>query len=86
MNKETTFEAALTESIRETIRDLVAQGTCGMSLNNLYQVTPSPKDGGALLGTNAAFYYRQTFEKIVKENKDIAAFVIEDTDATIQFD
>jgi hypothetical protein len=60
----TSFEKQLKANIATTVRNLRADGTVGMSVENLRQVTPTPSPSleGAPRGTNAQYFYAQLFD------------------------
>lgn len=72
----TPFEQDLETLILRTITTLRKDGTVRMSIDNLRQVTPTPKTlAGAPTGTNASFVYSQMFKRICEENSKIRHFV-----------
>lgn len=66
----TIFEQEIETNVKATIRKIKRQGTVGMSLANLRQITPTPKaTDGAPQGTNAAYVYAQLFDKVASRIK-----------------
>lgn len=63
----TSFEERIVVNVREAIRLAKRQGVVGMSVANLMQTTrpPSASLDGAPLGTNAPYYYREMFRRVV---------------------
>jgi hypothetical protein len=57
----TAFTTALAANIRAKVTELKADGTVGMSPDNLMMVVRIP--AGAPLGTNARYYYKQAFRE-----------------------
>ena len=69
------FNEELRRNIARTIKRLRAGGTVAMSLENLRQVTPTPKThNSAPQGGNLQWQYAQRFEGVVKENAGFVAF------------
>lgn len=60
------FKDAVVRNIRQTVAKLKGQGTVGMSVANLQQITPTPKEvlPGAPSGPAG---YSQVFAEAVKE-------------------
>lgn len=81
-SNETQFAFQLRRNIKAKIVELVREGTCGMSLENLRQVTPPPRaTDGAPRGTNARWQYFKLFEEICAANRDIDAFILRERSA-----
>ena len=69
------FDAELRRNIAKKIQHLRAGGTVAMSLDNLRQVTPTPKTfDGAPVGGNIQWQYAQRFEAIVKSEPAFVRF------------
>lgn len=76
--KNSPFRSELRDRIKKYIRAQKANGTIGMSVENLMQCVRAPSHmlDGAPFGTNAVYYYRDMFREICTEPA-IAKFVIE---------
>lgn len=75
--KNTQFTAELESNIKTTIRRLRAVGTVGMGIENLRQVTPTPRaTDGAPMGGNVQWQYAQMFREVCQSSRAIAAFLI----------
>jgi hypothetical protein len=75
--KPNLFRAELEQNILAKIKQLKKEQTTGMSVENLIQVTPTPKaTQGAIYGTNAPYYYREMFREIAQANPTIRNFTI----------
>lgn len=63
----TDFASALKTAIIDAIDTARADGTVGMSADNLFQVVraPSASLNGAPRGTNARYYYKEIFNEVV---------------------
>ncbi len=75
----TDFEQQLQANMIAQIRAEKRRGTTGMSLDCLRQVTPTRNLhglNGEILGTNAAYYYAETFAKIANATRTIKQFLI----------
>jgi hypothetical protein len=59
------FKAELLANIRQTITWQGANGLLAMSIEELMQVTPKPKESIGPVGTNARWIYRQLFEDAI---------------------
>lgn len=71
----TGFKAEMSENIKRTIRTLRRGGVCAMGLDNLRQVTPTPKtEDGALRGVNCAYFYKVMFAEVVNKNPQFKKF------------
>ena len=71
MNNEL-FKSELTAVVRKKIASLKRQGTVGMGRENLWGLCAgdiSRNCPNAPVGTNAAYFARQTFDEIVAHNK-----------------
>ena len=77
MSTDSPFDFALRREVRETIMDLVKQGTCAMSADNLFQCVKPPMKSlaGAPSGPEE---YRERFDKVIAEHRDVQAFILEE--------
>ena len=59
------FRAALSREVIATIQKNRRAGVTAMAVDNLIQCARVP--AGAPVGTNAAYYYRESFREVVRE-------------------
>ncbi len=71
------FPDMLAVAIKAEIRKLRRDGVCGMSIDNLKQVTQLPKEAYAAgpQGTNAQWVYAEIFGKVCTSDPTIKRFV-----------
>ena len=75
----TAFENAIDKAARAYITQARAEGTTGMSVDNLMQVVRAPSEmlPGAPRGTNARYYYCEAFRGVCAADPVIRAFLIQ---------
>lgn len=82
---ETPFVTELRENIRAFVRECVREGTTAMGIDNLRQCVRTPKaTAGAPAGGNVQWQYREIFNRVCSETKDIAVFVLADREKEFQ--
>lgn len=70
------FRNELEHEILGTIRALKHDDVLGMSIDNLRQVTPTPRHNPGPKGTNAGYYYAEIFREVCESNNVIMRFII----------
>lgn len=70
------FRNEIESNILATIKREKRDGTCGMSMRNLLQVTPTPTKSIGPSGTNVQWVYGEMFREVCESNKTIMRFLI----------
>ena len=73
------FTRQLAANIAQAIQAAKAEGVTSATLANLIQITrtPSPHLNGAPAGTNAPYFYRETFKETAQDIPAARAFLID---------
>lgn len=80
MKAQKLFDDELMENIRKTIKNLKRGGVTAMGMENLRQVTPTPKaTDGAPEGGNLQWQYARRFERVLNAMPEAKKFVTLDS-------